>query len=500
MLLKELLRLAVTLFPDKVATLEEIEKNIAASKDKDEDLAYANAILAQKIHSNDANKPHIENILNILKLCAKTKITPPTSSIRLLAEINSLNKAGLFESKPEIYTTLHQEAFNYIKDKKQPIAAQSVKTNATPKPVIDTPKTASKPAATTGNFLTDLKSALNRKPQSTTGTTPAAPTPKFTIPSLPKHSEKAPVAKPAALPSKTSQPQTKSDTDEKIKNLETQLAATQKKLTEQHNVLLLLQNNLKDEERKRREAEAKLEKPQGKYTFTEAEFNNLLQPYIDSISQDKLFDLLFSIAARDLKKENKPFIFRYVTRLYEDYKDINQKMLFGTDTKPGDNYSVEFNEELFKDLSSRYQDALHPKLKNPDFTEEQRKTHRICLSFFILVMQRMESIQNDQSPLRQLSNNPFTNIAKRHKEEIVKQVEKNCVELIEKTQEINLAISKLSEQNQQSNQTLFSATTKSTPVTTARVESVVADMGTGTGQTPTSNSITTMLMRSIGLR
>lgn len=495
MMLKDLLQLATTLFPEKIATLGEIEKNVAAilTKEKDEDLAYANAILAQKIHSNDANKPDIENIVNILTHCAKAKINPPTS-LKPLAEIKSLNQAGLFESKQETYATLNQEAFNYIKDKKQSPVAQATKTNPAPKPVVDAPK-ANKPSAPAGNFFADLKSVLNRKAQSTT-TTPIAPTPKLTIPSLEnKNSAKIPTPKPTApLPIKPPVPQTKSDADEKLKNLEAQLVAKQKKLMEQHEVLLLLQNNLKAEEKKRREAEAKLEAPQ-KYSLTETEFNNLLKPYIECISEDRLFDLLFSITAKNLMNENKPFILRYVTRLYEYYKNINQKILFDFDAEPSNEpFSAEFNEELFKDLSSRYQDALHPKQKNPDFTEEQRKAHQICLSFFILVMSRMDTMK-DQSFLQLLSNNPFTEIAKRHKAEIIKQVEKNCAEIINKTNENNLIISKLSEQKPQPNCTLFSASRESGSSSTANASTTA----TSAGSAPASTSITTMLMKSVGL-
>jgi hypothetical protein len=242
--------------------------------------------------------------------------------------------------------------------------------------------------------------------------------------------------------------------EEKLADRLKKLDAAESKLYDQHKVLLLFHDNLKEQEKAHRKTAAELEllqktaentflyNPNTDGDIQANELKSKLQPYIHYLAQDKYYDLIYNMAC-DAIADNA-MMKNYLGYFYKEYKDANQNILFHPETKSVDskNETSEFKDKLWAELFARYQDALRPDATGSQFTPEERANHKLCANFFAVTLGRIGSLKN-KSALSQLAAQPFTAFVQRNKTKFSKEIEKACTLLLYAYMEKNtLPISK----------------------------------------------------------
>jgi len=436
--LKEIFQLAVAL--KKFPILLEIEEaRLKKSTDPNEDIVLANTIFEKKTLLETMTDPNLKNILSILLECAQVTLEKPNSFVQW-NNVRSLNNTSLYknESDLKIYDQFIQTALSFIKEKKSaPITNQPTSViNPSPAPEKKRPSFILPRAST--NVVDELKNTLAKRSQSNLSTkegqTPQATPSPIIKPNTPSINPKSKTDSKPVQDAKTNEALLNEIKNLKDQNtvLEEQLTAKQKKLDEQHKVLLLLNDNLKHEEALRRKFEVELDvihnnkniylyNPETDGNINATEFDHLLKKYIHYLAQDKYYDSLYALTLKSLFHH---YLMKgYVNFLFDEYKNLHNEILFNTEKNLSEHSSKKaFNEKLFEDLSIRYQDAIHPDPKKQHFKNEEREVHKLCANFFAVTMIRMESLKPD-STLNQLAKNHFSNFVKRNLNKINNEIE-----------------------------------------------------------------------------
>lgn len=230
--------------------------------------------------------------------------------------------------------------------------------------------------------------------------------------------------------------------DEKRKNdaLQKDIKALKEAYRLQHDTVLLFHNNLLTEREKRKEIEIKLNALQDQTKVEEPIMRSISHDVIElknkyehALALDIFYDFIFHITYESLDEKTQSGRKKFIKALYEAYKGVNERILYGMPLEPSEDYKHMYRkadiEQLWDYIESASIETFQPKFNNPDFKTPAMKSANLkCKDFFFEVMNRTKNLD---SGLAKLTAHPLAYLAKEYKHDIKVNAEKIAHEMIE---------------------------------------------------------------------